>query len=404
MRDLTIFTSNFKPERGGVAEYTYQLANGLYEVGRLNRVVTTVPQDSKCSYQFDVVEMNEKRLGKRLGDSVFFTRKLNSFRYLYKQNLLSYRTALSLFREWWGRHIIFTSLYRDTSKYVLSKCIKVGLEFSVVFHGLDLILLKDQDPYFLDQVCNQASLLIFNSEATRELFGRLKSYSDIQSYILYPGINSTQLDSAEKTSSRALERRYNLDLQEKTVILSLARLVKRKGIDVAFRALAPILNESDRYRYVIAGDGPEYDVLKSEIEARGLHDKVTLTGDVTDTEKYGLLRDSNIFVMPNHTRSGNDFEGFGISFIEASYFENPVIGGRSGGAVEAISEGKSGFLLDFERKEAGKELRALVRRLVNNPDRIEKLASQGRSYVLERFEAPELVADFAQSFDEIVDP
>jgi glycosyltransferase involved in cell wall biosynthesis len=403
MRDLTIFASNFKPERGGVAEYTYQLANGLYEVGRLNRVVTTVPQDSKCSYQFDVVEMNEKRrLGKRLGDSVSFTRKLNSFRYLYKQNLLSYRTALSLFREWWGRHIVFTSLYRGTSKYVLSKCIKMGLEFSVVFHGLDLILLEDENPSFLDKVCNQASLLIFNSEATHKLFGQLKSCSDTQSYILHPGINSEQLSLADKTSSRALERRYNVDLREKTVILSLARLVKRKGIDIAFRALAPILNESDQYRYVIAGDGPEYDVLKSEIEARGLHDKVTLTGDVTDTEKYGLLRDSKLFVMPNHTRGGDDFEGFGISFIEASYFENVVIGGRSGGAVEAISEGESGFLLDFEREEAERELRALMRRLLNDPDRVEKLAQQGRSHVLKRFQAPELVADFAHSFDDMV--
>jgi glycosyltransferase involved in cell wall biosynthesis len=404
MKDLTIFASNFKPERGGVAEYTYQLANGLHEVGRLNRVVTTVPQDSECSYRFDVVEMSEKRkLGERLGDSNLITRKLNSFRYLFKQNLLSYRTALSLFRERWGRHIIFTSLYRNTSKYILSKCIKMGLKFSVVFHGKDLIMIKDQNPYFLDKVCKKASLLIFNSDATRELFGQIQTRREKQYYILHPGINPSQFNSAEETVTFTLERRYDTNLQVKTVILSLARLVKRKGIDIALRALAPILDGSDQYRYIIAGDGPEYEALKSEVEALGLCNKVTLTGEVTDAEKYGLLRASSLFVMPNHTRDGSDYEGFGISFIEASYFENVVIGGRSGGAVEAIAEGESGFLLDFEREGAEEELRALTRDVLNDPDRVEKIARRGRRHVLERFQAPELVADFARSFDEMVD-
>jgi len=69
--------------------------------------------------------------------------------------------------------------------------------------------------------------------------------------------------------------------------------------------------------------------------------------------------------------------------------------------VEAISEGESVFLLDFEQEGAEKKLSALMRRLLENPDRIEKLAQQGRSHVLEHFQAPKLVANFAHSFDGI---
>jgi len=399
---MTIFASNFKPHQGGIAEYTYQLANGLYEAGCLDRVVTTVSQDTERSHRFNVVGV-ERQLGDRWGDSIPILRKLNSFLYISKKKLLLYRTIFNLIRTRQDQHVLFTSLYESESKKVVSVCAKTGIRFSVVFHGLELIRLQKYNPSFLDKVCEGANLLAFNSKATKNLFTQLRSRPPEKSYILYPGINPAQIDSADSTPAYDLERRYNVDLRDKTVILSLARLVKRKGIDIALRALAPILNSSDEYRYIIAGDGPEYDALRSEVMARGLGDKVTLTGYVTDAEKYGLLEASTLFVMPNHTRGGENFEGFGISFIEASYFENVVIGGRSGGAVEAISEGESGYLLDFEKEGAEKELRTLIRRLLSDPDRVEEFARQGRNHVLECFQAPELVAEFAQSFDDMIE-
>jgi glycosyltransferase involved in cell wall biosynthesis len=120
---------------------------------------------------------------------------------------------------------------------------------------------------------------------------------------------------------------------------------------------------------------------------------------VSDAEKYGLLETSSVFVMPNHTRGGDDFEGFGISFIEASYFRNVVVGGRSGGAVEAISEEKSGFLVDFEQNNAEERLQERVDDLTSDRNRIDDLAQQGRTYVLENFQSPKLVADFARSLN-----
>jgi glycosyltransferase involved in cell wall biosynthesis len=278
----------------------------------------------------------------------------------------------------------------------------INIKISVVFHGLDLILLNEKRPSLIDEICEYANLIVFNSNATRELFEQIQSFYPEKSYILYPGINPTQLESVESASTATLEKQYDINLKGKTIVLSLARLVKRKGIDISLRALAPILDSSNQYHYVIAGDGPEYDALKTEVERRGLGDKVTLTGWVTDAEKYGLLKASTLFVMPNHTRGGDDFEGFGISFIEASYFENVVVGGRSGGAEEAISEGESGYLLDFEQEGADEKLRALLNRLLANPNQTEKLAKRGRAYILERFQAPELVAKFAESYNDMV--
>lgn len=395
---LTIFAPDFKPKRGGVAEYAYQLALGLSKAGCLDRVVTTVAQNEHGKYGFVVTEAGEgygRKWGERRGDSVPVLRKANSFVCLCRDLFFWYRELLNLLRNREHAHVLFTSLYGRPIRLVLSACLKLGIRFSVVFHGLDLIRIAQRNPSYLDDVCTGADVVVFNSEATRALFGRLHTALPQTSYVLHPGINPAQLDAAQRVSCRELERKFDVDMQGKTVFLSLARLVERKGIDIALRALAPLLDTSDSCRYIIAGDGPEYNALKAQVEALGLCDKVRLTGAVTDAEKYGLLEAASIFVMPNHTRSGKDFEGFGISFVEASYFENVVIGGRSGGAVEAVAEGKSGFLLDVDREGAEERLRALAARLLDDPNRVAELSKQGRQYVLEHFQVSRLVADFA---------
>jgi len=380
---LTIFAPNFKPYRGGVAEYTYQLAWVLNNLGFLDRVITTVPQERPSNYGFDVTSVRDEE---SLQSERSFTRKI-------KDRLRSYWAFYTTFARRSETHVLATWIQGIEPKRFLMGCIKYDISFSVVLHGYDIVFLLKRDTSYLKEVCRQAEVLIFNSEATRELFSN-RVFSPEQSHVLYPGINTTQLDAASKTSTTVLEKCYDIELRGKTVILSVARLVERKGIDIALNALAPILDASDDYRYVIAGTGPEFDSLKSEVDRLGLADKVKLTGEVSDTEKYGLLESSSLFLMPNHTCRGDDFEGFGISFIEASYFENVVIGGRSGGAVEAISEDVSGFLIDFEEGNREERLRELLRSLISQPERIDELSSQGRKYVIDNFRVSELIEDF----------
>lgn len=403
-RLFTIFASDFKPMRGGVAEYTYQMANGLSNIGRLDQVITTTPQHSASDYAFEVTGPTEsygRKMGDRWGDAVPLTRKINTLVYLAKNRLTRYRAIKQLLQVDKNTHFLFTWADAEVEKSAIEACIGSEIGFSVVFHGLDLILLAEHDPAFLNTVCKQAALCIFNSEATRDLCRTLSPTAPTRSYILHPGINPAQIDAAGRVPVGELEHRFDITLEGNTVFLSLARLVERKGIDIALRALVPVLQSSDEMRYIIAGDGPEYDRLGAAIAAHNVQDKVALIGEVSDAEKYGLLEASSVFLMPNHTRGGKDFEGFGICFIEASYFENVVIGGRSGGAVEAIAEDKSGFLFDFEDSDAEQKLRTRLVQLVENPERMADLARQGREYVLNHYQAPKLVAQFAEAFDEL---
>jgi len=75
---------------------------------------------------------------------------------------------------------------------------------------------------------------------------------------------------------------------------------------------------------------------------------VVFVGQVSHDEKFNLLAQADAFVMPNRSLGGRDFEGFGISFLEAGEAEAVAIGGRHGGACEALEDGVTGFTVDTD--------------------------------------------------------
>ncbi len=132
------------------------------------------------------------------------------------------------------------------------------------------------------------------------------------------------------------------------VLLTVGRLTRRKGHDVVLRALARLREEGKAKDVVwlVLSDGECETELKSESKRLGVDDLVRWVGPVSarDVARYYALAD--VFVHPNRTLSDDDVEGFGMVFLEASASGLPVIGGRSGGVVDAVSEGESGLLVD----------------------------------------------------------
>ena len=101
---------------------------------------------------------------------------------------------------------------------------------------------------------------------------------------------------------------------------------------------------------------------------------MVLTGGVTEAEKSALLTRAALFVMPDRQLADGDVEGFGIVFLEANLFAKPVIGGDSGGAVDAIAHGSSGLLVEPDAPDA---LAAAIITLLEAPDLAARLGRQG---------------------------
>lgn len=135
-------------------------------------------------------------------------------------------------------------------------------------------------------------------------------------------------------------------LQEKRLILTVGRLIPRKGFDVIIRALPQILAVVPDAHYVIVGGGHYLPVLQSLVDEGKLAAHVTFAGKVAEEDLTDYYRLCEIFAMPNRDMPDGDTEGFGLVFLEANACGKPVIGGSAGGAVEAVQDGENGLLVD----------------------------------------------------------
>jgi phosphatidylinositol alpha-1,6-mannosyltransferase len=138
-------------------------------------------------------------------------------------------------------------------------------------------------------------------------------------------------------------------------------------------------------RYVIVGPDAECgSALRETVRALKLGDHVRFTGQVdpVDLPRYYSLCD--VFVMANlETEDTRDTEGFGIVFLEASASGKPVIGGRAGGAAEAVKDGVTGLLVDSLDTLS---LAQSMTRLLTDDTLARRLGAQGREWVMRNFD------------------
>lgn len=163
----------------------------------------------------------------------------------------------------------------------------------------------------------------------------------------------------------------------KKVFLTVARVSERKGHDLVIKSLPEILNNHSDLLYLIVGNGPDRERLENLAGELGVSDTVKFCGFVPDADLPDYYRMCDVYTMPNREvfDSTDSIEGFGISFVEASACGKPVIGGISGGAVEAVADGYSGYLVD---PDSVKEFCKAAEKLLSNDSLRKKIGEQGR--------------------------
>jgi phosphatidylinositol alpha-1,6-mannosyltransferase len=159
--------------------------------------------------------------------------------------------------------------------------------------------------------------------------------------LVYPGVAWSQDEgNAAKMRDRAAQRRHG------PVLLTVGRLVTRKGHDRVISALPKILDRLPAVEYVIVGTGSEERRLRRLAEEMGVASAVRFVGSVPHHATRTYYEQCDVFVHPNRELDNGEVEGFGIVFLEAGAAGVPVIGGDSGGTPDAIQNGITGFLVD----------------------------------------------------------
>jgi len=167
--------------------------------------------------------------------------------------------------------------------------------------------------------------------------------------------------------------------EDRPELLTVSRLWAeelQKGVDRALHAFARVAPRHPGARYRIVGKGSDKPRLESLAASLGLADRVIFEEDLSDRELADRYRTCSVFVLP----SGQ--EGFGIVFLEAMRFGKPCVGGRAGGAPEAIEDGRTGLLVGFLDSAA---LEAALDRLLGDPELRRRMGEAARQRVFESF-------------------
>jgi phosphatidylinositol alpha-1,6-mannosyltransferase len=276
---------------------------------------------------------------------------------------------------------------------------RTGTPFGILLHGGDLLILQHQVHQSAIKrrtaaaLLSSAAVLVANSEWTRDCCLTLLSELEIDASpdrVRVVPLGADHEFFRPGIDTREVRARYGLG--EGRWLLSVARLTRHKGIDMALQALARLRGRFPELRYAVVGSGEEQEALEAEARALGVADRVRFLTDVPDRDLPALYNAAEIYVGVSRLMEQR-VEGFGISLAEASACGLPVIAGRSGGIPAAVRDGETGLLVDAERAEAVAEA---VARLLDDPGLRARLGAAGRRAVESHYNWDRVTRDLAR--------
>jgi len=220
--------------------------------------------------------------------------------------------------------------------------------------------------------------ILSNSDNTRDTLVDLLGVDRQRISLTYPTVDEERFHP-EPPDSDLCE---SIDVTgAKKLILSVGRLLNRKGFDNVIRSLPMLLERGLDVEYALIGIGDEQDYLQALAHEFGVADRVHFLGHVSYEDLPRWYNACDLFAMPNRDIDG-DNEGFGLVFLEAAASGKPSIAGLAGGTGSAVVDGVTGLRIDGENVA---EIATALGRLLNDPEESNRMGQAARQRVLENF-------------------
>ncbi len=218
--------------------------------------------------------------------------------------------------------------------------------------------------------------------------------------VLAPGVELVQLAGGVDVGHfspavSGARLREELGLAGRRVVVSASRLVRRKGQDRLLRAWPTLLRRHPDAALLIIGEGHHRGALQRQVHRLGLARHVRMVGSISDERLPEYLAVGEIFALPCRTMWwGMQVEGLGLSILEASGAGLPVVVGRSGGAPDAVVDGRTGVLINDWTAHG---LAATLADQLDDPDRMREMGATGRAWVTDRWSWDAAAGQLARS-------
>jgi phosphatidylinositol alpha-1,6-mannosyltransferase len=228
----------------------------------------------------------------------------------------------------------------------------------------------------MHRIGNTVDVLTYLGDFTRRGISRALSPKAKDAMVrISPGIDLSHF--APDASPSKL--RKELGLLDKCVIVSVGRLVPRKGQDRLIEALPRIRKRIPNVHLLLVGEGKYRNTLEKLARQGEVSDLVTFVGRVPYAHLPAYFRCGDIFAMPSRSRmAGLEVEGLGIVYLEASACGIAIIAGNSGGAPDAVVDGVTGIVVDGRNVN---EIAAAIVRVLSDATKLSAMGAAGREWV-----------------------
>lgn len=262
-------------------------------------------------------------------------------------------------------------------------------KYVCAFRGYDLSsYLKVEGPAAYRELFRAGDLFLPVCEAFRR---RLEALGCARERIL---VHHSGIDLARFAPARR-ERRPGQPVR----ILTVARLVEKKGLEDAIRAVGRVIARHLDAHYTIVGSGLLEPRLRSLIHELALERHIVLHGPAPRDAVAALMQEADIYLLPSMTAGSGDQEGIPGSLMEAHASGMPVVSTRHSGIPELVLEGRSGYLVP-ERDVAGLAERLCT--LIERPELRSAFGAEGRRIVEQRFDVKALTRQLVQTYADVL--
>ncbi len=364
---ILVFTFQFPPRIGGVEMMAYHLTRYLAQDGNSMIVVTNKADGSletDANQPYQTIRLD---LGATITPRQRVTQKIRWVTEL-QQIIRSTRPDRILCIHW------------DPCAYLVRIALALlnqPIPVFLVAHGMEIMRLPNS---VLAQWAKK-QLRSFGFNGARKIFA-VSNYT--RTRLLGLGVAPERVlvipNGVELKDDAVCSTRGERDSAYKR-ILTVARLVPRKGHAEVIRALPAVLRQIPNVRYQIVGEGPERQRLEALVRELDLGNHVEFFGQVSECDKSRLVQDCDLFVLAAR-ETPEDFEGFGIALAEAMERGKPVIGGRTGGITDVIMDNENGILVD---PDSVPDLAAAMLWILKNPIDAKRLGTNAAQQIREKY-------------------
>lgn len=350
MRLLFISTET-RPIVGGIANCLDGWLGGLAELGHDVCMLSilpegTIPSQEKLSprrYREEWLSLPKRR--ENTADRFLPLRKVRSGIFLIRQNHLVLRRFDRVVKTFQPDRVIFCVMNRLCCQ-ALPQAKHYGFSCVGIAYGSEIHPARVQNAKWLKKTLSRFDRLIAISEYTRRQLVQWGASAESVSVVHPAVLPRVKNDTASNEIPFGKKLADTTNEPAHLRLLTICRLVERKGVQTVIEALAQLQYEFPHLRYDVIGEGPYRRELEGLAQRLDVMDRVYFHGMVSDSERDARLRACDIFVMVPFENVDGDVEGFGIVYLEAGLQGKPVIGSRSAGVLDSVVDRQTGILIN----------------------------------------------------------